>query len=108
MTPVFNTTIGDRNLCAWQPVAGIAWVQTRDPKHNERLRHRKDRGRLVVTGVHGGYLRTYEFQHSLRWAAHLIARYTRNETRADGTTEGVNPGWDAPESSGRIPTAGTD
>jgi len=74
-----NIIIGDRSLCAWQPVAGITWVQTRSVAHNRRLSQRRD-GQLVVRGVVGGYLRTYEFQHSLGWAARLIARYTRVET----------------------------
>lgn len=87
MTSDLNIPIGDRNLCAWQPAPGITWIQVRDPKHNERLRHREDHGRLVATGVHGGYLRIYEFQHPLSWAVRLIARYTENDTRAGEVTE---------------------
>lgn len=74
-----NTTVGDRDLCAWQSVRGIVWVQTRDPKHASRLARRQD-GRLVARGVAGGYLRTFEFEKSLTWAVRLIARYTVNET----------------------------
>jgi hypothetical protein len=74
MTPILNIPIGDRDLCAWQPVRGITWIQTRNPHHNRRLSQRMD-GRLVAVGVYGGYLRTYEFTHSLAWASRLIARY---------------------------------
>lgn len=74
-----NIAVGDRDLCAWQPVRGFVWVQTRDPQHARRLAKRKD-GRLVVRGVAGGFLRTYEFAHSLAWAVRLSARYTASET----------------------------
>ena len=74
-----NTVIGDRLLCAWQPAPGVCWVQTRSPQFARKLSQRSD-SRLVVQGVAGGYLRTFEFQHGLAWARRLIARYTRNET----------------------------
>jgi len=77
-----NTAVGDRDLCAWQPGRGIVWLQTRNPKHARRLAKRKD-GRLVATGVAGGFLRTYEFAHSQAWAVRLLARYTANETTAN-------------------------
>ena len=77
-----NTAIGDRFLCAWQPVRGIVWVQTRDPKHARRLAKRKD-GRLVARGVAGGFLRTFEFEHSLAWALRLMKRYTADEVTAN-------------------------
>jgi hypothetical protein len=75
-----NTTIGDRDLCAWQPAPGVTWVQTRNPKHSIRLARRSD-SRLVMVGVAGGYLRTFEFRHSLGWAVRLLHRYTANVTR---------------------------
>ena len=74
-----NQVIGDRELCAWQPVRGIVWVQTRDPKHAQRLARRSDSKR-VVAGVAGGYLKTFEFARSMAWAMRLLARYTRGET----------------------------
>lgn len=81
-----NSAVGDRELCAWQPVPGITWVQTRSPKHASRLARRRD-GRLVARGVAGGYLRTFEFRKSLAWALRLMARYTSSET---GTNEALN------------------
>ena len=75
-----NTTIGDRLLCAWQPVPGVCWVQTRSPQFARKLSQRSD-SRLVTYGVAGGYLRTFGFKHGLAWARRLIARYqTKNET----------------------------
>ncbi len=80
-----NTAFGDRWLSAWQPVANVVWVQTREPKHAERMRQRSD-SRLVVTGVAGGYLRTFEFDvKTLAWARRLIARYTRAVSGAGAT-----------------------
>lgn len=78
-----NSAVGDRELCAWQPVPGITWVQTRNPKHSSPLARRQD-GRLVARGIAGGYLRIFEFKRSLTWAARLMARYTVGET---GTNE---------------------
>jgi hypothetical protein len=69
-----NTAVGERELCAWQPVRGIVWVQTRDPKHARRLGQRGD-SRLVARGVAGGYLKTFEFRRSLAWAVRLMKRY---------------------------------
>ena len=73
-----NTAVGDRDLCAWQPVRGIVWVQTRNPNHARRLSQRED-GKLVAWGVAGGYLKTYEFARSITWAIDLMARYTAAE-----------------------------
>ena len=70
-----NIVIGDCLLCAWQPVPGVTWVQTRSPQFARKLSQRSD-SRLVMRGVAGGYLRAFEFQHGLAWARRLIARYT--------------------------------
>jgi hypothetical protein len=83
-----NTTVGISDLCAWQPVPGVTWVQARLPEHANRLAKRSD-ARLVVRGMAGGYLKTYEFRHSLSWAQRLICRYTRtrqNHTANAGKT----------------------
>jgi hypothetical protein len=73
-------TIGNRDLAAWQVAPGVTWVQTRSPQFARKLSQRSD-SRLVMRGVVGGYLRTFEFQHGLAWARRLIARYTTaNET----------------------------
>ena len=76
MTPL-NTVIGSSALSAWQPGYGITWVQTRSPQFARKLSQRED-SRLVMCGVAGGYLRTFEFRHSLAWAQRLIDRYTAN------------------------------
>ena len=77
-----NEAIGGRELCAWQPVRGVVWVQTREPRHARRLAKRED-GRLVVRGVAGGYLRIFELLGSLAWAARLMKRYLAGETTAN-------------------------
>ena len=81
-----NIAVGDREFCAWQLVRGIVWVQTRDPKHAKRMAERQD-SRLVVVGVAGGYLKTFEFRHSLAWAGRLVNRYTAAETATNGALE---------------------
>ena len=81
-----NTAIGDRDLCAWQPVRGVWWVQTRNPNHARRLAQRKD-GRLVARGVAGGFLRTFEFAGRADWGAELLARYTAAEKATGGAFE---------------------
>ena len=73
-------TIGNCELSAWQIAPGSTWVQTRSPQFARKLSQRGD-SRLVVRGVAGGYLRTFEFKHGLAWARRLIARYqTKSET----------------------------
>ena len=77
-----NTAVGGRDLCAWQPIRGFVWVQTRNPNHARRLTKRRD-GRLVAYGVAGGYLKTFEFRQSLAWAVRLMNRYTAAEVTAN-------------------------
>ena len=79
MNVPLNTAVGDRDLCAWQPVPGIVWIQTRDPLHARRLAKRGD-GRLVVRGVAGGYLMTYQFENRMGWAMELMDRYVPDLT----------------------------
>jgi hypothetical protein len=81
-----NTAIGNRDLCAWQPVRGVWWVLIRNPNHGRRLAQRKD-GRLVARGVAGGFLRTFEFAGRADWGAELLARYTAAE-KATGSSFG--------------------
>jgi hypothetical protein len=81
-----NTAVGDRDLCAWQPVRGIVWVQTRNPNHARRLTQRED-GKLVAWGVAGGYLKIYEFARSITWAIDLMARYTAAEKATNEALE---------------------
>ena len=73
-------TRDNRDLCAWKVATGVYWIQTRSPLHARRLLKRED-GRLVACGVVGGFLRTFEFNHGLKWAMRLINRYqTKSET----------------------------
>lgn len=93
-----NTVIGDHDLCAWQPVRGVCWVQTRNPRHARRLAQRQD-GRRVMVGVSGGYLRTFEFKHPITWAARLIGRYTSGGEATNGALAGQKSGLGVPEES---------
>jgi hypothetical protein len=93
-----NTVIGTDELCAWQPVAGVTWLQTRSPQFARKLSQRQD-SRLVMRGVAGGYLRTFEFRHSLTWAQRLLARYTRH-------AEATNARFTAPASLASVFSSG--
>lgn len=79
MKTALNVAIGCRELSAWQTAPGVTWLQTRSPQFPRKLSQRSD-SRLIVHGVAGGYLRTFEFHHGLAWARRLIARYTAAET----------------------------
>ena len=71
-----DITIGAHELCAWKVAPGVVWVQTRNAEIAERLKKLKG-ARLVVRGVQGGYLRTFEFEgRDMTWASKLIARET--------------------------------
>jgi len=67
-------TIGGHSLSAWAIAPGTTWVQSRSPQFARKLSRRSD-GRLVATGVYGGFLRIFEFYHGLAWAGRLISRY---------------------------------
>jgi hypothetical protein len=82
MKTALNVAIGCRELSAWQVAPGVTWVQARLPEHANRLAKRSD-GRLVVRGMAGGYLKTFEFRQSLAWAQRLIRRYTRQNHTAN-------------------------
>lgn len=77
-----NKAIGDNSLSAWRVAPGVTWVQVRSPQFTRKLSQRAD-SRLVASGVAGGYLRIYEFQHGLAWAGRLIGRYKFAETTAN-------------------------
>ena len=77
-----NMAVGGQELCAWQPVRGVVWVQTCEAWHARRMAKRGD-ARLVVRGVAGGYLKTFEFRRSLAWAVRLMSRYMAAEMSAN-------------------------
>ncbi|MGO8699057.1 MAG: hypothetical protein ACLQVY_15180 [Limisphaerales bacterium] len=99
-----NTVIGTDEISAWQPVPGITWVQCRAAEHANRLAKRSD-SRLVVRGMAGGYLKTYEFRHSLAWAERLIRRYTGQNHAANERLSTPATPRDAIYSAGSISTA---
>jgi hypothetical protein len=100
MKAALNVPIGDRWLSAWQVAPGVAWVQTRLPEHANRLAKRSD-GRLVVRGMVGGYLKTFEFLHPLSWAERLIRRYTRQNHAANARINSRVCAVSAPELAAR-------
>ena len=71
-------TTGTNDLSAWRVAPGVVWVQTRVPGMAKKLQKRSD-SRLVARGVAGGYLRTFEFNHTIGWAERLIRRYLKPE-----------------------------
>ena len=71
--------IGTAEISAWQTAPGVTWIQTRSPEYARKLARRSD-ARLVAVGVNGGFLRTFVFRHSLKWARTLLARYTAGVT----------------------------
>ena len=83
-------TVGCHELSAWLVAPGVTWVQTRSPQFARKLSQRGD-SHLVVRGVAGGYLRTFEFQHGLAWARRLIARYIQIETATNERK--IAPAW---------------
>ncbi|MBI2928380.1 MAG: hypothetical protein HYY24_22150 [Verrucomicrobia bacterium] len=95
-----NSVIGTRDASAWQPVRGITWIQTRCPLFARKLTQRHD-SRLVARGVEGGYLRTFEFRHSLTWARRLILRYTGNGTATNAPLERATTPAGASKARGR-------
>ena len=99
-----NTVIGTAELSAWQPSLGIAWVQTRSPQFARKLSQRQD-SRLVVRGVAGGYLRTFEFRHGHAWAHRLIARYTQNRKATSARLNIPGAPVVAFSAAGRVSTA---
>jgi hypothetical protein len=85
-----NTTIGISEISAWQPSRGTIWIQTRLPQFARKLSQRRD-CRLVVRGVSGGYLRTYEFHRDIAWAGRLIRRYTLGVIATNAAVIAPNP-----------------
>jgi hypothetical protein len=82
-------TIGDYWLSAWRVSPNVSWVQTRSPQFARKLTQRSD-SRLVMRGVAGGYLRTFEFRHGLAWARRLITRYrSKNEMATKARKTGI-------------------
>jgi hypothetical protein len=67
---------GGSDLCAWKVAKGVTWIQTRSPMFARKLSQRSD-GQLMAVGVSGGYLRTFQFRKTIKWAKKLIARYTQ-------------------------------
>jgi hypothetical protein len=65
---------GDQILSAWRVAPRIYWVQSRLPAFTRKLQSRLN-AKLVVNGVSGGYLRTYEITISRNAVQKLLTRW---------------------------------
>jgi hypothetical protein len=106
-------TVGNRVLSAWG-VGDAVWVQTRCPEIAQKLSWltRNPRPRLVMWGVAGGYLRTYELSKPMAWVEAWItevlsARETR-KSREDLSTKSKGRKCRVPVGATLIPAGGDD
>lgn len=83
----YYDAIGDRLLSAWLVAPSSVWIQTRLPRHARRLAQRSDT-RLVARNHAGEFLRTFEANRPIGWAAALIARY---QAKQKATNEAFLP-----------------
>ena len=65
---------GPPNLCAWQVVPGVFWIQTTDPRFSRKLEKREDARRIEVIGVNH-FRRTFELRGRRRKIQRIIDRY---------------------------------
>jgi hypothetical protein len=69
-----NSTYGPPELCAWQVVPGVFWIQTTDPQFSRKLEKCEDARRVEVTGVNF-FRRTFEVCGTWRKVRRIIDRY---------------------------------
>jgi hypothetical protein len=67
-------TYGPPELCAWQVVPGVFWIQTTEPQFSRKLEKREDVRRVEISGVNH-FRRTFELRGSWRKIRRLIDRY---------------------------------
>jgi hypothetical protein len=75
--PVGNTvsaTYGAPELCAWQVVPGVFWIQTTEPRFSRRLEKRGDARRVEISGVNH-FRRTFEVRGTWRKVRRIVDRY---------------------------------
>jgi hypothetical protein len=65
---------GNQTLSAWRVAPRIYWIQSRLPAFTRKLQSR-DHSKLVMSGVSGGYLRTYEVPISRCAVQKLVTRW---------------------------------
>jgi hypothetical protein len=67
-------TYGLPELCAWQVVPGVFWIQTTEPRFSRKLEKREDVRRVEVSGVNH-FRRTFELRGRRRKIQRIIDRY---------------------------------
>ena len=69
-----NATYGPPELCAWQVVPGVFWIQTTEPQFSRKLEKREDARRVEISGVNH-FRRTFEVGGTWRKVRRIIDRY---------------------------------
>jgi hypothetical protein len=69
-----NATYGPAELCAWQVVPGLFWLQTTEPEFSRKLEKREDARRVENSGVNH-FRRTFELRGTWRKIRRIIDRY---------------------------------
>jgi hypothetical protein len=67
-------TFGPPELCAWQVVPGVFWIQTTEPQFSRKLEKREDARRVEISGVNH-FRRTFELRGTWRKVRRIIDRY---------------------------------
>ena len=69
-----NATYGPPELCVWQVVPGVFWIQTTEPQFSRKLEKREDARRVEISGVNH-FRRTFELRGTWRKIRRIIDRY---------------------------------
>ena len=69
-----SDTFGPPELCAWQVVPGVFWIQTTEPQFSRKLEKRQDARRVEISGVNH-FRRTFELRGTWRKVRRIIDRY---------------------------------
>ena len=69
-----SDTFGPPELCAWQVVPGVFWIQTTEPQFSRKLEKREDVRRVEISGVNH-FRRTFELRGTWRKVRRIIDRY---------------------------------
>jgi hypothetical protein len=69
-----SDTFGPPELCAWQVVPGVFWIQTAEPQFSRKLEKREDARRVQISGVNH-FRRTFELRGTWRKVRRIIDRY---------------------------------
>jgi len=93
---------GPPELCAWQVVPGVFWIQTTQPQFSRKLEKRQDVRRVEISGLNH-FRRTFELRGTWRKIRRIIDRYL--VSAGDQFSPGFRPQV-ASRTAGSIKTAG--